>query len=514
MSPAELSSKKDDLPHIYSISRFLPLSVAAELLHKSVVNANRSECSKIQHIYPGLNICESNGRDESASLKIGIPCIVYSARSNPEKDFEAEETFQRVYGCDIIVFAPRSPNNKPPHNIHLEDSLLSTRNIKIGSKRHKSISSTMIQYGHSAVDLLILNYEGNELPIIQSALGSNAIKRIRHTVMNLYLSRLTSSESYERYAEMLLQLKSAGFVNYLTIPSKYKHKSGTGIDYPEYYTLYFYNKKFNDKAELYHFVSPSRPAVKLPDDLKFRSEPLYDTHLHEFLPTEIAEERLYRWLQKSDIHCHSSERLGSLQEGGWNICTAGIYKPRAPCLIYSFGYKADLSFEDTIGLKYGCRVRSFDPTLSNEAERNSFVSVYPYGLNGKDTNIDVKGRKAQFFTFHSILKKFDEVDSVIDYLKFDIEWIEWDVLENFFKGDGLKNVKQLGFEIHFGDPSAALDFFNSKMFTMRWRLLKRLEEKGFARWHAHANPKGFYIDRELRTYIFEVYYLNLSMLTG
>lgn len=460
-------------------------------------------------------------------------------RSNPESNFKAEETFQRSFGCDIIIFAPRlilfqfylfrsffsfffifsfifsrSPNNKPPRNIHLEDSMLSTRNIKIGSKRHKSISSTMVQYGHSAVDLLILNYEGNELPIIQSALGSNAIRRIRHAVINLYIGRLSSSESYEKCAEMLLQLREAGFIKYLVIPAKYTYKSSGGHSYPEYYTLYFYNKEFNDKADLYHFVAPSRPAVKLPDDLKFRSEPLLDTHIHEFLPTEIAEERLYRWLQKSDIHCHLSERLGNLQDGGWNICTAGLFKPSAPCLIYSFGFKTDLSFEDTVGLKYGCQVRSFDPTQREEIERNSFVSIYPYGLNVNDTNLDVKGRRAQFLTFHSILKKFNEVDTVIDYLKFDIEWIEWDVLENFFLDNELKNVKQLGFEIHFGDPSTALDFFNSRMFTARWRLLKKLEEKGFARWHAHANPKGFYINRELRTYIFEVYYLNLNMLQG
>lgn len=44
------------------------------------MEVNRNECTKIHHIYPGLNICESNGRNNSDYLKIGIPCIVYSAR--------------------------------------------------------------------------------------------------------------------------------------------------------------------------------------------------------------------------------------------------------------------------------------------------------------------------------------------------------------------------------------------------------------------------------------------------
>ncbi len=40
------------------------------------------------------------------------------------------------------------------------------------------------------------------------------------------------------------------------------------------------------------------------------------------------------------------------------------------------------------------------------------------------------------------------MQKVVDYLKFDIEYSEWEVLETIYDQDVLHRVKQIGFEVH------------------------------------------------------------------
>ena len=38
------------------------------------------------------------------------------------------------------------------------------------------------------------------------------------------------------------------------------------------------------------------------------------------------------------MQCYDRIRLGKWGDGGWDMCLAGIYKPKmADCLVYSFG---------------------------------------------------------------------------------------------------------------------------------------------------------------------------------
>jgi len=36
-------------------------------------------------------------------------------------------------------------------------------------------------------------------------------------------------------------------------------------------------------------------------------------------------------------HCEDYVRLGNSFDGGWDMCIVEPYRPRPPCLIYSFG---------------------------------------------------------------------------------------------------------------------------------------------------------------------------------
>lgn len=49
------------------------------------------------------------------------------------------------------------------------------------------------------------------------------------------------------------------------------------------------------------------------------------------------------------ILCRDIVRVGSLKDGGKEICIDERYKPQAPCLVYSFGY-ADFHITISIAL--------------------------------------------------------------------------------------------------------------------------------------------------------------------
>src|SRR6218665_813621 len=46
---------------------------------------------------------------------------------------------------------------------------------------------------------------------------------------------------------------------------------------------------------------------------------------------------LHRFLSKRHFACENNTRLGNALDGGWDICLAEPYRPKPPCLVYSFG---------------------------------------------------------------------------------------------------------------------------------------------------------------------------------
>ncbi|GFR84738.1 hypothetical protein ElyMa_002424700 [Elysia marginata] len=72
----------------------------------------------------------------------------------------------------------------------------------------------------------------------------------------------------------------------------------------------------------------------------------------------------FGYVENIQVICHTMVRLGNLKDGGWETCTDPAYKPRQPCIIYSFGINNDFSFDDEVSKFYGCHVHSFDPSAS------------------------------------------------------------------------------------------------------------------------------------------------------
>ncbi|GFR99375.1 hypothetical protein ElyMa_002791600 [Elysia marginata] len=129
----------------------------------------------------------------------------------------------------------------------------------------------------------------------------------------------------------------------------------------------------------------------------------------------------------------------------------------------------------------------------------------------------------------------------VDYLKMDIEFSEWAVLEEALRDEGtLRYIKQLGFEIHtpdlftiYRDQVAAAKDVDSlgplslsdvggpdtdprRTFVHMFEALNRLEILGFRKFNYRKNLFGSYksnITGLERSCCYELHYINLHFLS-
>lgn len=111
----------------------------------------------------------------------------------------------------------------------------------------------------------------------------------------------------------------------------------------------------------------------------------------------------------------------------------------------------------------------------------------------------------------SIRRQLKHKDTVIDYLKMDVEGDEWPVLQRWLDVDWLDPsqplaIKQLALEVHLDKVQLPVQF----------RLIRRLEASGFSRFFTRENPWSR-TDRFLDSNItvatcFEMAWLNSKLL--
>ena len=93
---------------------------------------------------------------------------------------------------------------------------------------------------------------------------------------------------------------------------------------------------------------------------------------------------------------------------------------------------------------------------------------------------------------------------LIDYLKFDVEHAEWKAIPNMVKTGALRNVKQIGFEVH--RPRGQT--------TEVFHLIELLTKQGFRKWNYHFNPACTYTTNSSHiktSQCIELYYLNMNV---
>ena len=135
---------------------------------------------------------------------------------------------------------------------------------------------------------------------------------------------------------------------------------------------------------------------------------------------------------------------------------------------------------------FGCHVYSFDPSMGvDDHNRTDRIHFYNIGLNGEDGDVIVENKKWKMKTLPSIyrmLRPFHGTQ-VIDILKMDIEFSEWDVLPQIIQSEfAIKHVKQINVEVHFNTE----DTFDT--FVRRFNILRDLEASGFVRYSSRINP--------------------------
>ncbi|KAL5016068.1 hypothetical protein ScPMuIL_005657 [Solemya velum] len=154
----------------------------------------------------------------------------------------------------------------------------------------------------------------------------------------------------------------------------------------------------------------------------------------------------HNYIGTVQTECDDVVRMGNLGDGGWFICNDEIYRPKDPCLVYSFGVGDDFSFEDSILHQYHCEIHSFDPSMTMpEGKRDDEVWFHNYGLADFTGNFN-NGWKMN--TLSSIKTQLNHSSREIDILKVDIEEWEWNALPNMMKTGVINTARQIAIEIH------------------------------------------------------------------
>ena len=182
-----------------------------------------------------------------------------------------------------------------------------------------------------------------------------------------------------------------------------------------------------------------------------------------------------------------------------------VAPPSGSCTVYSIGIHNEWSFDDDMEL-YGCNVYAFDPSMKDAEDRfdrSTKIHFYRIGL-GAINETNSKGWK--MLTVGSIRRLLGHQDRIIDYLKMDIEFGEWDVFPELMKSGELSRVRQMGVEIHLPGNGTL------KKYQELARILWSLEQEyGMVRFDSKANPwfSGNFDNLGIRgSYGFEIAWYN------
>ncbi len=170
-------------------------------------------------------------------------------------------------------------------------------------------------------------------------------------------------------------------------------------------------------------------------------------------------------------------------DGQKAVCIDPMVAPEPnKCLVYSFGIKNEWSFDEEMEL-YGCEVFSFDPSMKMEHHDHSHgIHFYNWGLS------DVEKYDANLnWTLRSLSSIYGTLSArhglkIIDYLKIDIEFLEWIALPQIIQSGMLLNVRQLGVEIHLDSKEGIGQLRN---WAKQLRLIERM---GMIRFDSKRNP--------------------------
>lgn len=157
------------------------------------------------------------------------------------------------------------------------------------------------------------------------------------------------------------------------------------------------------------------------------------------------------------------------------------------CLVYSFGINDEWSFDKAM-MKYGCVVYAFDPSMSYQNHtRWKHVHFYRMGLDSRNyegfknwSEVPMRNLK----TIYDWLKT-NHGEVMIDYLKVDVDYAEWDALPEIIASGMMDKVRQMTVEVHM--------YTNDDLTKLREKakVLRQVEKYGLVRFNSEPNMFSF-----------------------
>lgn len=195
--------------------------------------------------------------------------------------------------------------------------------------------------------------------------------------------------------------------------------------------------------------------------------------------SEIQQMEFYlKYVNTLQALCRNFIRVGSLTDGGKEICIDEDYRPKAPCLVYSFGINNQWDFDNMIVDLFGCEVHCFDPSMKRETGKVSDkVWFYKVGISDKDW---VNDKQWEMKTLATIRRDLKHENRTIDILKIDVEEAEWKAIPQMIDSGAADDIKQMAVELHF--PERAKDKpknWRDEETNMHLFCLRRIYEAGY-----------------------------------
>ncbi|KAK3101604.1 hypothetical protein FSP39_004787 [Pinctada imbricata] len=204
------------------------------------------------------------------------------------------------------------------------------------------------------------------------------------------------------------------------------------------------------------------------------------------------------YISKHQIFCKQSVRLGTDLDGGREVCHDVPFRPRSPCIVYSFGKEIDISFEEDVEKTYGCHVYVFNPSINiTRYNISRHINVFRFGIGGENGAVEFNNKTVDIKTLKTIQKDLGHTEKRIDVLRIDVRYDEKHALPEMILSGALNNVAQISATFHhYYDVGT----------------LRKLHDIGFRIFRTRQNPQAdFYFKNRSFSYVMKVDFLNINL---
>eukprot|EP00117_Sycon_ciliatum_P008165 scpid57662/ scgid10986/ len=205
------------------------------------------------------------------------------------------------------------------------------------------------------------------------------------------------------------------------------------------------------------------------------------------------------WSVEPTWSCNIMQRLGTLGDGGKEMCDAKRLLAHDRPLVYSFGSKLECDFEKQLKGDFpAADIHVFDPTPGvvegfSRSQCAALVSFHPTGLGGYTKSLFLDGinhfpgRNVKLEDLLSIQASLGHQNRVIDVLKIDIEGSEFDAFKHLAaNAQNWPGAKLIMLEVHLFGNKLGENWRNTLQVFQK--LFSDFDAMGFRVYYKEINP--------------------------